>query len=385
MPDKQNFNHRILLVAPSLRIMGGQAVQADRLLNKMRSEGMSVDLLPINPRPPGILRHAEKVKYLRTLVVSFFYILSLIRLIPRYDLIHIFSASYFSFILAPTPAIIVARFFGKPTLLNYRSGEAEDHLQRWGVVVFHILRLVDVIVTPSGYLVEVFGRFGFQAEPIVNFVDEGTVDYRLRTKSQPKLIVARALEPLYNVACAIRAYQFIKEKYPRAELTILGEGSQESELKDMVSREHISGVTFVGRVERDQIGKLYNDADVFLNSSSIDNMPVSILEAFAAGLPVVTTDAGGIPFIVTDKVNGCLVDIDDHVALAERVIGLVENPEEVERLSRQGAEESKRYRWNVVSGKWRDVYSRTIRAHRPGVGDNQSAHASTSTAPGSKP
>ncbi len=361
---KQNLdNPKILLVAPSLRIMGGQAVQADRLLAKMRAEGWRVDLLPINPQPPGVLRYAERVKYLRTLVVSFFYIVSLLRKIPQYDVIHIFSASYFSFILAPTPAILISRFYGKPSILNYRSGEAEDHFQRWGRIVFPIMYLLDAIVVPSGYLVEVFAKFGFAASAIPNVVDEQAIEYRLRESVQPKIIVARALEALYNIPCAIRAYQLVKEKYPRAELTILGYGSEEERLRAMVNSRHIAGVTFTGRVEREEIGRAYYAHDVFLNSSSIDNMPVSILEAFAAGLPVVTTDAGGIPFIVTDRVNGHLVAVNDHVALAERIIELIENPAEVRRLSECGAEEIKKYRWSAVRGQWRDLYRRTIAAH----------------------
>ncbi len=356
-------NPRILLVAPSLRIMGGQAVQADRLLVKMRADGRQVDLLPINPEPPGILRYVEKVKYLRTLVVSFVYIISLFRRIPEYDVIHIFSASYFSFILAPTPAILVARFYGKPSILNYRSGEAEDHFTRWGTIVFPIMYLLDAIVVPSEYLVEVFAKFGFTATSIANVVDENAVAYRLRESVQPKIIVSRALESLYNIPCSIRAYKLVKDKYPRAELTILGYGSQEANLRAMVKDSHIAGVTFTGRVEREEIGRLYFASDVFLNSSSIDNMPVSILEAFAAGLPIVTTNAGGIPFIVTDHVNGHLVEVDDHVALAERIIELIENPADVKRLSELGANEIKKYRWEAVSAQWRDLYRRTIVAH----------------------
>ncbi len=356
-------NPRILLVAPSLRIMGGQAVQADRLLANMRAEGWRVDLLPINPLPPKFLRFAERVKYLRTLVISFLYLVSLFRQIPHYDVIHIFSASYFSFILAPTPAILIARFFGKPTILNYRSGEAEDHFERWGRIVFPIMYLLDAIVVPSGYLVEVFAKFGFAASSIPNVVDAKTITYRKRESVQPKIIVARALEPLYNISCSIRAYQMVKEKYPRAELTVLGYGSEEEKLRAMVTKAHLGGVTFTGRVEREEIGKLYYQSDVFLNSSSIDNMPVSILEAFASGLPVVTTDAGGIPFVVEDKVNGRLAPVDDHVALVERIIELVENPSEVLRYSEQGAEEIKKYRWEVVRGQWRDLYRRTIASH----------------------
>lgn len=356
-------NPRVLLVAPSLRIMGGQAVQAERLLSRMRSDGRNVDLLPINPELPGVLRWAERVKYLRTLVVSFFYILSLLRRVPQYDVIHVFSASYFSFVLAPTPAILISYLFGKPIALNYRSGEAADHLTRWRRTVFPVLRLVDQIVVPSGYLVDVFGSFGFHAVDIPNIVDGDLAAHAVRKSSQPKIIVARALEELYNISCSIRAFALVQEKYPRAEMTVLGYGSQEQALKAQVTSMRLSGVRFTGRVEREEIGAHYAEHDLFLNSSSIDNMPVSILEAFAAGLPIVTTDAGGIPYIITDRENGHMVAVDDHVALAERVIELVERPEEVARLSELGSEEIKRYRWEAVAEQWTQLYQSVIHKH----------------------
>ena len=116
---------RVLIVAPSLDILGGQAVQAERLITHLRAEpGLEVGFLPINPRLPGILRKLQSIKYLRTIVTSIWYCSSLLRRVPEYDLVHTFSASYFSFVLAPTPAILIAKLFGKKVLLNYHSGEA---------------------------------------------------------------------------------------------------------------------------------------------------------------------------------------------------------------------------------------------------------------------
>ena len=107
---------RVLIVAPSMRVLGGQAVQADLIVRNARAEGARIDLLPINPVPWGPLRYLTRIKYLRTLIVSFFYLISLFWRVPRYDVIHIFSASYTSFLLAPTPAVLVARLFGKGTI-----------------------------------------------------------------------------------------------------------------------------------------------------------------------------------------------------------------------------------------------------------------------------
>src|SRR6476659_3284755 len=119
---------RILVVGPSLDILGGQAVQATSLMARLREDpSLKVDFLPINPRCPGILRRLQAIKYVRTFVTSVFYVFSLLTHVYKYDVLHIFSASYFSFVLAPTPAILIGKIFRKKTLLNYHRGAAHDH------------------------------------------------------------------------------------------------------------------------------------------------------------------------------------------------------------------------------------------------------------------
>ncbi len=357
---------RVLLIGPSLRIMGGQAVMADSLLRGMRGDGVDIDFLPINPQPPGILRHTEKVKYLRTVMVSFFYVISLLQRVRRYDVIHLFSAAYASFMVAQLPAILIARWYGKPLILNYRSGEAEDHLRRWGRSVFWVLRLADRISVPSDFLVDVFGRFGFQATPIANVIDDRAIRYRLRRLAEPRILVPRALEPLYNVGCAIRAFALVQKQFPHAQLTILGDGSQRKQLEQQVRDLYLRDVHFAGRVERSQIGDYYDRHDILLNTTTIDNMPVSLLEGFAAGLPIVTTNAGGIPYLARDRQNAHVVPVNDYEAAAERMLELLQDPTEVERLSRLGAVEVQKYLWNNVSRQWYQLYYETWQQHHNG-------------------
>src|SRR6185295_10507798 len=103
----------------------------------------------------------------------------------RYDVIHVFSASYFSFVLAPTPAILISKLYGRKVLLNYHSGEAEDHLQRWRRTAISTIRLVDAIIVPSEYLVRVFARFGLLAKPVYNLIDTSRFHFRARPTLQP--------------------------------------------------------------------------------------------------------------------------------------------------------------------------------------------------------
>ena len=154
---------RVLIVAPSLDIYGGQARQAVRLIERLSDEPqIAVSFLPHNPRLPSPLRCLQKIKYVRTIVTTLLYIAMLIGRAWAYDIIHVFSASYYSYLLSALPAVLIAKLYGKKTILNYRSGEAEDHLANWRTAI-PTIRLADAVVVPSGYLVDVFASFNLKA------------------------------------------------------------------------------------------------------------------------------------------------------------------------------------------------------------------------------
>jgi glycosyltransferase involved in cell wall biosynthesis len=348
---------RVLIVAASLDILGGQAVQAERLIRHLRNEpSLRVSFLPINPRLPGILRKLQSIKYVRTVTTSLLYILNLLREVRKYDVIHIFSASYLSFLIAPTPAILVSKLYGKKILLNYHSGEAEDHLQRWRRSTMRILNLVDKVVVPSEYLVRVFAKFGIEAVAIFNVIDLDRFEFRQRTRLRPVFLSNRNLEAHYGVDCVLRAFAYIQRHVPDAVLTVVGDGSQRQALENLATALHLQQTTFTGRVEHDEINRQYSASDIYLNASKIDNQPLSILEAFACGLPVVTTDAGGIPDIVTDEATGFVVPVGECHSLAARALKLLEDQAAATRMIQHARAECMKYTWSVVCPQWLDLY-----------------------------
>src|SRR5204863_8487917 len=122
------------------------------------------------------------------------------------------SASYFSFLLAPTPAILVAKLYDKRIVLNYRSGEAADHLRRWRRTAIPTIRLVDEIAVPSDYLVDVLAQFELVSRPISNFVDTDHFSFRERNPLRPVFLSNRNFAPLYNVGCTLRAFAIIQRR-----------------------------------------------------------------------------------------------------------------------------------------------------------------------------
>src|SRR5262249_52132820 len=170
---------KIGLVVASLDIVGGHGVQATTLHRHLTDEGYDPTFVYVNPPLPRALSRIRGVPYLRTLVNQAMYLPSLRRL-REVDVVHVFAASYWSFLLAPAPAIVAAKLYGKRVVLNYHSGEADDHLARWGELVHPFLRLADVIVVPSDYLRRVFERHGYRARVVPNVVELSRFRYRDR-------------------------------------------------------------------------------------------------------------------------------------------------------------------------------------------------------------
>jgi hypothetical protein len=123
----------VAIVAASLEILGGQGVQAHGLVEGLGQDGYAVRFIPVNPTFPRGLRWARRLRYFRTIVNQVLYLPSLAGLAGS-DVVHVFSASYGSFVLAPVPAMLVARVLRKRVVLHYHSGEADDHLARWGLL-----------------------------------------------------------------------------------------------------------------------------------------------------------------------------------------------------------------------------------------------------------
>ncbi|HXH51314.1 MAG TPA: glycosyltransferase family 4 protein [Terriglobia bacterium] len=354
---------RVAIVAPTMRYVGGQAVQARLLVDHWKDDDrVHASFIPIDPTFPRLLAWVQKVPCLRTVLRTPIYIATLWKGMRDIDVAHIFSASYWSFLLAPGPAWAVARLRGKKVLINYRSGEARDHLQRWRTARA-ILQRSDCLVVPSAYLVDVFKDFGLEAEAVPNFVDVQQFQYRPRRPLRPWLICTRGFEPYYSVELVVRAFAKVKKEFPSARFWLVGKGSQEKAIREYVRSEKLTDVEFTGPIPPDQIHRFYDQADIFVNASWLDNMPVSILEAFASGTPVISTAPEGIRYLVEHERTGLLCEPGDWQALAENIIRLLRDQALAERLAKNAFDESQRYRWEVVGDKWLQIYGSLKNTH----------------------
>ncbi len=344
---------RVLLIAPSLEIVGGQSVQANHLLAYFRKVSeIEVRFQPFNLRLPRIV---ESARFLRTVARWLLYCPLVMWRVAGADVVHVFSASFYSYNLWSLPALASARLWRKKIILNYHDGQAEQHLAHWKSAV-PTLRWMDRIVTPSAYLVEVFRKYDLRATLIYNVIDSSRFRFRPRVRPAPVFLHNRMLDPLYNVECTLRAFQLIQKRYPEARLTVAHDGRLRGSLERLAEELELRNTRFIGHVAPEKIPELYDSAEIYLTSPNTDCMPLSLLECFASGLPLVATRVGGIPYIVEHERTGLLVESNDHEAIAASAVRLLEEEGLAERLARNAVGECRKYRWDVVGEAWVGLY-----------------------------
>jgi len=236
-------------------------------------------------------------------------------------------------------------------------------------------------VVPSRFLVEVFASFGIPAEVIPNIVDLERFSFRVRDPLRPRLVSTRNFDALYNVACTLRAFRLVQDRWPDATLTLVGGGPQERTLRALAAALGLRHVTFAGRVPPDQVARCYADHDIYLQSPDIDNMPTSVIEAFASGLPVVSTDVGGVPAIVAHGRHGLLAPAGDHEMLAAHVLRLLDDPDRARAMARAAYETCEACTWRAVRERWLDAYRAAAAKGRRAAAPSPAADFDHSVAP----
>jgi L-malate glycosyltransferase len=349
---------RIALVGPLPPPSGGMANQTRQLARLLQQAHVEVALVqtnaPYRPRWIAPLRGARALFRL----LPFF--LALWRAAGRVHLFHVMANSGWSWHLFAVPVLCVAKLRRVPVLVNYRGGNAEPFFStsRWARAT---LRMADRLVVPSGFLQQVFQRFGFDAAIVPNVVDLSRFTSRPAdvgmSYSEPHIIITRNLEPIYDIETALRAFAIVRSTRPGAKLTIAGSGPEREHLEQLAQTLGVAAcVTFTGRLDNERIPELYRQADLFLNSSTVDNMPISILEALASGVPVVSTAVGGIPYLVEDRKTALLVPPRDPHAIARALLELIENPSQAARLAAAGRAAVQQYSWASVRARLFAVY-----------------------------
>lgn len=351
---------RIAMIGPLPPPAGGMAGQTAQLARLLRQEGIVVEEVAVNaPYYPAWIGRVRGVRALFRLVS---YVIRLCRTASRVDLFHIMANSGWSWHLFAAPALWIGGWYGKPVVVNYRGGQAEEFFKRSFNWVRPGLAKAAKIIVPSEFLQRVFGEFGVSCEIVPNIVDRsrfypGTPSVDENRSRSIHVVVARHLERLYDNATAIEAFARIRECYPAARMTVAGTGPERANLERLVRKLGLGdAVRFSGNLGRDEMADLLRSADLMLNPSLADNMPNSLLEAMACGVPIVTTDVGGIPLIVKSEETALLVKPGRARDMAEAALQVLDDQRLRLKLIRNGLRDADGYSWPRIRECWLSTY-----------------------------
>jgi glycosyltransferase involved in cell wall biosynthesis len=352
---------RIGVVGPLPPPSGGMANQTLQLIGLLEGEGHAVEVIQVNaPYRPA---WAEKLTGVRALFRLLPYLLQLWRSAGRVQLFHVMANSGWSWHLFAAPAIWIGRLRGCPVVVNYRGGEADSFMQKAQAWVRPSLRCAAAVIVPSGFLEYVFGKYGVATIVVPNIINlERFSAAACSAAGQPlRVLVARNLEPIYDNETALRAFAILLAQHPDAQLVVAGSGPLRESLERLAATLGIAGsVVFTGRVDNAGMAALYRGADLMLNPSTVDNMPNSVLEALASGVAVISTDVGGVPFLVQDGKTALLVPPGSPQAMAEAMLRLAASPELASRLRAAGLHYVQQYAWPGVRPRLLEVYRAVI-------------------------
>ena len=264
----------------------------------------------------------------------------------RYDILHIHACSYWGMVPAVF-GIIAGKLWRKRTIITYHGGGAEEYFNKHAAFVRRWLGRADEVIVLSGFLKEIFDQHQIHCVVIPNIVVLRPQTERTTTIA-PKFISIRHLEPLYNIPCVLQAYEQVLKQYQEATLDILGQGSMRAELETYVQEHNLTGVRFIGQVPNDKIYDYFANASIMLSAPKIDNMPVSILEAMNAGLLVISSRVGGVPYMIEDGKTGLLFESENSNDLAHKMLWALEHPQEINTMINAAQKEVQKYSWNNV-------------------------------------
>lgn len=213
-------------------------------------------------------------------------------------------------------------------------------------------------VAPSHYLLEAFRKLGFTNLVFIpNSIEISQYPYFKRKELQPKLLWVRAFDQIYNPKMAVAVLYALQKKFPNAQLCMVGPDRDGSmELCKSYAAEKKVAVRFTGRLPKQEWIALAAEYDIFINTTHFDNTPVSVMEAMALGLPVVTTNVGGIPFLLKEGEDALLVNDSDVEGMVNAIQKLVEKPEMAQKIIQNARKKAECWDWEVVKEQWGDLF-----------------------------
>lgn len=285
-----------------------------------------------------------------------------------YDVAHVDVYSGAAFFWAES-ACAVLRAAGKPYVLTLHGGNLPEFARKWPGRVERLLKPAAAVAAPSRFLLEQVRHLRSDVQLLPNALDLVDYEFRERRRPEPNIMWLRAFHGIYNAPLAPAVLARVAAAHPDARLTMVGADKGDGSLQATRAAAERLGVSdrvsFPGGVPKSEVPRRLQEGDIFINTTNVDNTPVSVLEAMASGLCVVSTAVGGIPYMLRDGVDALLVPPDDADAMAAAVCRLLEDPALAARISRAGRRAVEGFDWQPVLAQWQELFS-AVSAAGPG-------------------
>jgi len=281
------------------------------------------------------------------------------RLRYRYRVAHVDVFSDSAFIWASLVCWVLRRA-GKPYVLTLRGGNLPVFAKRRPGRVSRLLRSAAAVTVPSRYLQEQMKAYSNELQLLPNALDLRQYRFRVRSEVQPRLIWLRAFHGIYNPSLAPRVIAELVKEYPDIRLTMAGrdkkDGSYQATREKAMELGVAGHLEFPGGIAKGDVPQWLDRHDIFLNTTNIDNTPVSVMEAMACGLCVVSTDVGGLPYLLDHEKDALLVPPDDATAMAQAIRRVLSDRGLAERLSRNAHTKARQFDWAAILPRWESLF-----------------------------
>ena len=267
-------------------------------------------------------------------------------------------------------ASLLGRMFDQHIVMHVHGGGIPDFVTRYPRWTRRVLERADLVVAPTRFLGNALSPTCRSVRVIPNVIEIESYPYRPRRAVRPRLLWMRSFHDVYNPRLAVEVLARVRQRIPDATLVMAGQDKGlEGAVREAVRLRGLdAAVRFPGFLGFDAKRREGMAADIFLNTNRVDNTPVAVIEACAMGLPVVTTDVGGLPYLLTHRETGMLAPNGSVGALADAVVELVQTAALAERLSVGGRALAEQCSWSRVEGIWNDVLrgwaGQDVHAHR---------------------
>ncbi len=283
--------------------------------------------------------------------------LTFLRTQHRVDTVIVDTYSTLNFWYAWAIALL-CRAFKKPYITYLHGGDLPARLENSPQMAKAVFGHSFANVAPSGYLKSAFEKKGYPALLIPNFLEIENYPFRLRKQLHPRFLWVRSFQKTYHPEMTIQVFGAIQKTFPEAQLCMVGsdkDGSMEKCRKLAVELNLEQHIIFTGRLSKPEWIALSADYDIFISTTHFDNTPVSVMEAMALGLPVVSTNVGGVPFLLEHSKDGLLSPNGDLPGMIANINRLLSSPDLAERLCQKARQKAETFDWKVVEKQWLDL------------------------------